>query len=68
MKKAFTKVKKQRLNSVSGDQDYTLKKKRFPNGYNGRKVLHELSRKWVRFGIADTPNEAMKMLLGGMQK
>ena len=30
---------------------------------NNKQVLDELARKWVRYGCADTPKEALKMLL-----
>lgn len=35
-----------------------------PIGLNQQKVLDELCRKWVRFGSAETPNQALRMLLG----
>ena len=36
-------------------------------GSDRQKALIELARKWVRYGCADTPNEALKMLLGGVK-
>jgi len=36
-----------------------------PIGLNHQKDLNELARKWVRYGCAETPNEAIKMLLEG---
>jgi hypothetical protein len=30
---------------------------------NSKQVLDELARKWLRYGCADTPKEALKMLL-----
>ena len=30
---------------------------------NNKQVLDELARKWVRYGCADTPKEALRMLL-----
>ncbi len=37
-----------------------------PIGLNHQKVLYELARKWVRYGYAETPNGAIKILLGGV--
>jgi hypothetical protein len=34
---------------------------------NNKQVLDELARKWVRFGCVDTPNEAMRILLEGIE-
>ena len=33
-------------------------------GINRLKILDELARKWVRYGCAETPKEALRMLLG----
>ncbi len=38
---------------------------RKPKGINRLKLLDKLARKWVRYGCAETPNEALRMLLGG---
>ena len=32
-----------------------------------QKALLELAHKWVRYGCAETPNEALRMLLGGVR-
>ena len=66
MKKALTQINEQRLNPVSSEQNDSTKNKHFPPGYNSQKALEELARKWVRYGSADTPNEAIKMLLEGV--
>lgn len=60
-------TRKQRLNLVSGDQDYSTKPKPFHSGRNAQQVLNDLARKWVRFGCAETPNEALSMLLEGCE-
>jgi len=65
MKKALTQVNEQRLISVTDIQNYTPKSKYFQSDKNGKKILGELARKWVRFGCVSTPNEAIKILLEG---
>jgi hypothetical protein len=55
---------KQRLVLCSSEQDYS----KYPENLKDsdrQKALIELSRKWVRYGCAETPKEALRMLLGG---
>lgn len=54
----------QRLNLNLDGTDHSKKRKN-PLGKNRQEILDELARKWVRFGCCDTPNEAMRLLLGG---
>ena len=53
------------LNKELRTSKFSKNPKHFHAGKNGKKILDELARKWVRFGCATTPNEAMKVLLEG---
>jgi len=55
---------RQELNLDHHKSQFNTKSKK-PIGLNHQKVLYELARKWVRYGCAETPNEAIKMLLEG---
>ncbi len=62
-------VKGQRLNLNLGGSDFNRAQTNSKTkDRNHHEILDELARKWVRFGCADTPNEAMKMLIGGLSK
>ena len=55
---------KQRLVLCFSEQDSS----KYPENLkvsDRQKALIELARKWVRYGCAETPKEAMRMLLGG---
>ena len=52
----------QELNLDRRSSKFSTKAKK-PIGLNHQKVLDELARKWVRFGCAETPNQALRMLL-----
>ncbi len=58
--------KGQELNLNLGRSDYSKKPKYYHFGENGKKILDDLARKGVCFGIATTPNEAINMLLEGV--
>lgn len=67
MKKAHPLLAQENgLDKVSYKTDSSTNLPCFKNGKNGNQVLEELARKWVRYGCADTPNEAMRILLGGI--
>jgi len=61
MKKAPTRKQRPDFNFSESNLTSTTRK---PKGKNHEKVLDELARKWVRYGCADTPSQALKMLLG----
>jgi len=54
----------QRLVQCFSEQDIS-KLSKFPKDSKRLKALIDLARKWVRSGCAETPNEAIKMLLEG---
>ena len=54
----------QRLNQNLGGPDFS-KLPRYSKDYDRQQALIELARKWVRYGCAETPKEAVRMLLGG---
>ncbi len=68
MKKALPQTNEKELNFDLRKSNDSKNPKYFHSGINGKQILDELARKWVRYGCADTPNEAMKMLLGGVIK
>jgi hypothetical protein len=53
------------LDNDFGESNSSTLKLKKPKEINRLKVLDELARKWVRYGCAETPKEALRMLLGG---
>ncbi len=57
---------KQRLVLCFSEQD-SSKLSKNTKDYDRQQALNALARKWVRYGCAETPNEALRMLLGGVK-
>ncbi len=55
---------RQRLVQCFSEHDIS-KLPEYSKDLNRQQVLIDLARKWVRYGCADTPREALRMLLGG---
>ena len=57
---------KQRLVLCFSEQD-SSKFPKYSKDYDRQQTLIALARKWVRYGCAETPKEALRMLLGGVK-